>query len=133
MIRIRIQSVGEVEVLQLASRVNGTATVLVDLGDGFRDRYVVWTLTRRDYAICKRCGHTISKVYGQQINWVEDNGTFADSPVCRPLHRLTAPTHDPHSIRSEYHAFNGDYHSQRLNAERRFEIRAGVRAEADAR
>lgn len=118
MIKIKIESVGFVDVLQLASRVDGTATVLVDLGDGFRDRFVTWSLARRDISTCKACGRRIERVHGER-------GWYTTS--CQPCAAddLHVPTSNRHT--HEYHAYNGHYHGQRMNAERDFEERAGYR------
>lgn len=131
MIKISIVSVGPVEVLQLASRVNGRATVLVDLGDGFRDRFVVWTLQRRDQGTCNHCHREIVKMYGEHFNWLVANGAFADSPVCADNPK-GGRIHEPMRVHSEYHAVNGDYHGTRMAAEIRFEKRAGYSAKTES-
>lgn len=119
MIRIKIESVGFVEVLALSTQVTGRATVLVDLGDGFRDRYVVWTLGRTNVSTCKGCGRRITNVQGER-------GWLAAHPVA---YCAAGDPHEPTSdrYRHEYVAFNGDYHAQRMVAEARFERRAGFR------
>lgn len=119
MIAITIESVGRVEVLQFASTIQNEAVVLVDLGDGFRDRFVTWRIGYKQQSTCRLCGRRLERTTANLNVWYTEDG--------RTWCSADGPQHEPTSLAGvrKYQAWSGTYHSSRLNAERDFERRAG--------